>query len=126
MDTSIGPTKDLTSGPHSPDLEILWAPAVARSHTTTGRPGEHGISMVCDTFVQVHSAIDSLQASIAAKPESEGTVTLKKNSVWDYPNIDAKYVYWSNSSKALNEPSHFTASGLQKAMSTSFFVAYAS
>ncbi|KAI0795903.1 GMC oxidoreductase [Abortiporus biennis] len=75
MDTSIGTVRDVSSGPNSPDLEILWSPILAPSYTTPGPPGVHGITI----------------SAIALKAESEGTVTLKTNSVWDKPIVNGNY-----------------------------------
>ncbi|KAH8082420.1 GMC oxidoreductase [Cristinia sonorae] len=76
VDTGIGKVKDLASGPNSPDIEIMWAPAIVPSYTSAGRAGEHGITI----------------AAIAMKAESEGSVTLKSSSIWDYPNLDGNFL----------------------------------
>jgi len=67
--------KDMTSGPRSPDLEFIWTPAIVPDWFTSGRPGEHGVSL----------------AAIALKPDSEGSVKLKSSSVWDKPIIDENF-----------------------------------
>ncbi|KAJ3486910.1 hypothetical protein NLI96_g3899 [Meripilus lineatus] len=67
--------KDLSSGPNSPDLEFMWTPAIVPDFFSSGKPGEHGI-----TF-----------SSVALKPESEGSIVLRSNSVWEKPLIDGNY-----------------------------------
>ena len=45
-DTTIGTVKDLSSGPNSPDMELMISPAVVPSFFEFGKPGEHGITIV--------------------------------------------------------------------------------
>lgn len=53
MDTTIGPFKDVSAGPKSPDLEIMWAPAIATSLTSGGKPGDNGVTLVRLHYVGV-------------------------------------------------------------------------
>ncbi|KAI0077950.1 GMC oxidoreductase [Panus rudis PR-1116 ss-1] len=75
VDTSIGPVKDLSSGPNSPDIEVLWSPLVVPDFFTVGKPGESGITI----------------AAITLKPDSEGSITFKSASIWDRPLLDGNY-----------------------------------
>ncbi|KAI0795912.1 GMC oxidoreductase [Abortiporus biennis] len=75
VDTSLGHVKNLTSGPGTPDLEILWSPVIAPNFKTTGPPGTHGLSI----------------SAVALKAESEGSVTLKSNSPWEKPLVVGNY-----------------------------------
>ncbi|KAF8996787.1 GMC oxidoreductase [Cyathus striatus] len=67
---------DVTSGPNSPDIEIVWFPAIVldNGHTPTPK-GVVGITM----------------SAIALRPLSFGQVLLKTSSIWDKPTIDANY-----------------------------------
>ncbi|KAI0795910.1 GMC oxidoreductase [Abortiporus biennis] len=76
VDTSLGEVKDLTSGPTSPDLEILWTPIIAPNYMDSGPPGAHGVTI----------------SAIALKAESEGSITLKTNNPWDKPLVNGNYL----------------------------------
>jgi len=69
------PVKDLTSGPNSPDIELIYAPLVA---VVDGKPtpGLSGVTAV----------------TILLKPASEGTVELRSSSVYDHPIINPNYL----------------------------------
>ncbi|KAI0072255.1 GMC oxidoreductase [Panus rudis PR-1116 ss-1] len=76
IDTSIGPCKNLTSGPNAPDLEFMFTPAIAPDYWTVPKSGDNGITT----------------ASVLLKPESEGSVKIKSGSIWDRPEIDGNYL----------------------------------
>ncbi|KZT01772.1 GMC oxidoreductase [Laetiporus sulphureus 93-53] len=70
------PVKDLTSGPNTPDIELVWAPFVfVNFGFTPPPPGASGITT----------------SAVALRPESTGTITLRSGSVWDKPLIDGNY-----------------------------------
>ncbi|CAL1702481.1 unnamed protein product [Somion occarium] len=76
IDTSLGPVKDLTSGPKSPDLELMWTPAIIPSFFDNARPGEHGFTI----------------PSILLKPESKGIIHFKSGSIYDKPTLAGNYL----------------------------------
>ena len=45
-DTTVGTVKDLSSGPRSPDMELMILPAIVPSFTECGRSGEYGLTLV--------------------------------------------------------------------------------
>ena len=49
-DTTIGTVKDLSSGPKSPDMELMILPVIVPSFTECGKPGEYGLTLVCFLF----------------------------------------------------------------------------
>ena len=50
MDTNLGTVKDLSSGPKSPVIEIMITPAIVPTINGTGKPGDHGLTIVCLSF----------------------------------------------------------------------------
>ncbi|KAI9070319.1 GMC oxidoreductase [Trametes sanguinea] len=65
--------KDLTPGPRTPDLELVWFPlTVFDDKFMKPPPGTSGLTL----------------AAILLRPESEGTITLKSRSVWDAPELN--------------------------------------
>ncbi|KAF5337947.1 hypothetical protein D9758_013126 [Tetrapyrgos nigripes] len=68
-------SKDSTSAPDSPDLELFAIPLAYRSHGKVGWP-IHTISLHCCLL----------------RPLSRGTITLKSASSWDDPIMDPRYL----------------------------------
>ncbi|EGN98767.1 hypothetical protein SERLA73DRAFT_54648 [Serpula lacrymans var. lacrymans S7.3] len=66
---------DSTSGPESPDLEIIHAPLALEDHTNVFEPSIHAFSMYVALL----------------RPTSVGTVRLKSASPWEDPLIDPNY-----------------------------------
>ncbi|KAF8996790.1 GMC oxidoreductase [Cyathus striatus] len=67
---------DTSAGPNSPDLEIIWFPAIVLDNGHRATPkGVEGITI----------------SAIALRPSSTGQVLLKTTSIWDKPVIDANY-----------------------------------
>ncbi|KAI0045900.1 GMC oxidoreductase [Auriscalpium vulgare] len=64
--------KDNTSGPRSPDLEIVWFPLLTGNLSVPAPSGTHGITL----------------GAMALRPESSGEVTLRTTSAYDHPLID--------------------------------------
>ncbi|KAJ7156079.1 GMC oxidoreductase [Mycena crocata] len=73
----VVPVHDNTSGPHAPDIELIWTPIIILD-SGKGKPsaGVTGISM----------------GAMAMRPMSEGSVTLKTSGIWDKPEIDPNYL----------------------------------
>ncbi|KAJ7584168.1 GMC oxidoreductase [Mycena floridula] len=82
----IAPVEDNTSGPHAPDLELIWTPIIVLDNGK-GKPpaGVTGISM----------------GAMAMRPMSEGSITLKTSSIWDKPEIDPNYLSVENDMNVL-------------------------
>ena len=91
---SGGPVNDATSGPGAPDLELIWAPIVFMDHGfVQPPPGTMGVTMVRDMpLLRTKVMVRSIQGAVSLRPESTGKITLKSNSIWDKPLINAKYV----------------------------------
>ena len=51
MDTSLGPVNDLTSGPTTPDLELMWTPAIIPSFFEGAKRDNSRISFVGISYV---------------------------------------------------------------------------
>ncbi|KAI0295836.1 GMC oxidoreductase [Multifurca ochricompacta] len=64
--------RDLTAGPNSPDLEVMWFPCITGDLSSPPPRGEYGVTI----------------GAIVLKPEGSGTVTLKSSSIYDNPDID--------------------------------------
>ncbi|KAI1787120.1 GMC oxidoreductase [Ganoderma leucocontextum] len=74
---SGAPVNDRSSGPHAPDLELVWVPQAAFADGFQ-KPSENTSGV---TF-----------AAVALKPESRGRITLRSNDAFDTPNIDPQYL----------------------------------
>ncbi|KAI0052433.1 GMC oxidoreductase [Auriscalpium vulgare] len=74
------PIKDTTSGPHSPDLEVVWFPLVVAGFGVDVPAGVYGVTI----------------GPVLLRPESVGTVTLETTSVYDKPVIDPKFLTVEN------------------------------
>ncbi|KIK53250.1 hypothetical protein GYMLUDRAFT_100419 [Collybiopsis luxurians FD-317 M1] len=73
--------QDLTTGPGAPDIELYWLPSIFTNYGFDDVPASlNGISM----------------GAVALMPESEGSVTLISNSVWDHPLIDPNHLASEN------------------------------
>ncbi|KAI0776751.1 GMC oxidoreductase [Trametes elegans] len=71
------PTKDTTSGPNAPDLELMFVPLTVINHGTSFPPyGTYGLSV----------------APLLLKPSSAGTVRLRTKNPYDHPLIDGNYL----------------------------------
>ncbi|TFY59703.1 hypothetical protein EVJ58_g5619 [Rhodofomes roseus] len=68
-------TKNMTSGPGAPDLELVWAPVCfsVDNGIVVPVPGASGITM----------------GAVCLKPESTGHITLSSKSIWDTPVVEA-------------------------------------
>ncbi|KAJ7575280.1 GMC oxidoreductase [Mycena floridula] len=71
---------DVTSGPNSPDIEIVIAPFLAVNNGKTKTAGQWGLTT----------------AAVLLKPLSEGSLTLTSPSVYDHPIIDPGYLSHKN------------------------------
>ncbi|THH11759.1 hypothetical protein EW146_g7932 [Bondarzewia mesenterica] len=69
------PVLDLSSGPDSPDIEVVFAPFLAPPQ---GKPPLPYTGITC--------------GAIVLKPASYGSVTLSSASAWDHPVIDPNYL----------------------------------
>jgi choline dehydrogenase len=65
--------RDLTTGPNSPDIEIIWFPLLTGDFTSAPPKG-------CGLTV----------GAINLRSEGSGTITLKSPSIYDQPIIDHK------------------------------------
>ncbi|TFK35709.1 GMC oxidoreductase [Crucibulum laeve] len=67
---------DRSAGPKSPDIEIIWFPAIVLDFGFKKPPaGLQGLTI----------------SGVAIRPESTGQVLLNSKSIWDKPIIDANY-----------------------------------
>ncbi|KAK7682585.1 hypothetical protein QCA50_014385 [Cerrena zonata] len=76
VDTNIGVVKDLSSGPNSPDMELMISPAIVPSFFQFGKSGEYGLTI----------------AASALKPESEGAMRFRSGNIYDRPVLNGGYL----------------------------------
>ncbi|KAK0229740.1 GMC oxidoreductase [Armillaria nabsnona] len=80
------PVRDNTSGPNSPDLEIICMPLLVIEGGTKRPPkGVTGVSM----------------GAMVMRPLSEGSISLKTANIWDKPLIDPNYLANENDMNVL-------------------------
>lgn len=107
------PIKNLKSGPHSPDIEIIVFPLAITNHGMgVAPPGNYALSLVrilgsvhlsiCAhflPFLTLHAidndVIDNIsQGPVILKPASRGYIALRSADPYDHPIIDPRCSFY--------------------------------